>query len=141
MANEFVIKNGVLVRAGTLTIGDTSTTGYAFPSTDGTNGQVLQTDGNGSLSFVDVSGVAGLNNVVEDTTPQLGGNLDVNSFEITSTSNSDIFITPDGAGNVVLDGLVWPSTDGTSGQALTTDGSGNLTFTTVSGGGPTDQYL
>lgn len=29
---------------------------YAFPSTDGTNGQVLQTDGAGNLSFASVSG-------------------------------------------------------------------------------------
>ena len=32
-------------------------------------------------------------------------------------------------------GLVYPTADGTSGQVLTTDGSGTLTFTTVSGGG------
>ena len=29
---------------------------YAFPSTDGTDGQVLQTDGNGNLSFASVGG-------------------------------------------------------------------------------------
>ena len=31
-------------------------------------------------------------NVVEDTTPQLGGNLDINSNKIVSTSNGDIDI-------------------------------------------------
>ncbi|MEQ8908421.1 MAG: hypothetical protein RIC95_04460, partial [Vicingaceae bacterium] len=31
--------------------------GYAFPGADGTNGQVLQTDGSGQLSFVDASTV------------------------------------------------------------------------------------
>ena len=29
----------------------------------------------------------------------------------------------------------WATSDGTDGQVLTTDGSGNLSFTTVSGGG------
>lgn len=77
----------------------------------------------------------GISNIVEDTTPQLGGNLDVNGNSITSTSNGNITITPNGTGSVVLDGLTYPSTDGTNGQVLTTDGSGNLSFTTVSGGG------
>lgn len=40
----------------------------------------------------------------------------------------DINITPKGAGNVVLDGLRYPEADGTSGQVIQTDGSGNLTF-------------
>jgi len=31
-------------------------------------------------------------------------------------------------------GLTYPTTDGTSGQAIVTDGSGNLSFTTISGG-------
>ena len=40
-----------------------------------------------------------MNNVVEDTTPQLGGNLDVQAREITtSTSNGNIKVTPDGTG-------------------------------------------
>lgn len=37
-------------------------------------------------------GGGGLNNVVEDLTPQLGGNLDVNSFEIFSLGVADIDI-------------------------------------------------
>ena len=49
------------------------------------------------------SGV-GLEHVVEDTTPQLGGDLDINGFNITSVnSNEDINIIPNGTGNVVLD--------------------------------------
>ncbi len=77
-----------------------------------------------------------LQNIVEDVTPQLGGNLDVQAFTInSSTPNASIVITPNGAGNVVLDGLNWPNSDGTVGQVLTTDGGGNLSFITVSGGG------
>jgi cytoskeletal protein CcmA (bactofilin family) len=47
-----------------------------------------------------------LANVVEDTSPQLGGNLDVQTNSIVSTSNRDISITPNGSGKVVLDGNV-----------------------------------
>jgi len=38
--------------------------------------------------------------VVNDTTPQLGGNLDVNGNQIVSVSNGDISIQPNGTGTV-----------------------------------------
>ena len=43
--------------------------------------------------------------VVDDTTPQLGGNLDVQASEITtSTSNGNIKVTPNGTGVVEVKG-------------------------------------
>ena len=53
---------------------------------DGTNGQVLTTDGSGTFTFSD----APSGDLVDDTTPQLGGNLDLNSSNITGTGNIDI---------------------------------------------------
>ena len=50
-----------------------------------------------------VSG-ASIANVVEDTTPQLGGSLDVNGEDIVSVSNGNITITPNGSGVVRIDG-------------------------------------
>ena len=47
-----------------------------------------------------------ISNVVEDTTPQLGGDLDVNGNALVSTSNGNIALTPNGTGKVVLDGNV-----------------------------------
>jgi hypothetical protein len=47
---------------------------------DGTTGQVLSTDGAGNLSFISV-----VSDLVDDTTPQLGGNLDAQAFNITGT--------------------------------------------------------
>jgi len=44
--------------------------------------------------------------VVNDTSPQLGGDLDVNSNEIVSTSNGNIALTPNGTGVVRIDGNV-----------------------------------
>lgn len=38
------------------------------------------------------------------------------------------------SGALTIDGHAWPTSDGTSGQALTTDGAGTLSFTTISGG-------
>ena len=49
---------------------------------------------------------SGLSNVVEDTTPQLGGSLDVNGQDIVSVSNGNITLTPNGSGLVRLDGNV-----------------------------------
>src|SRR5210317_505914 len=72
--------------------------------------------------------------LVNDTTPQLGGDLDVNGNSIVSVSNGNITFTPDGTGKVIIDGLSYPTADGTNGQALITDGSGNLSFGDVSGG-------
>ena len=72
--------------------------------------------------------------IVGDTTPQLGGDLDVNGNSIVSVSNGNITFTPDGTGKVIIDGLSYPTADGTNGQALITDGSGNLSFGDVAGG-------
>ena len=37
--------------------------------------------------------------------------------------------------SLVVAGLTYPTSDGTNGQAIVTDGSGNLSFSTISGGG------
>jgi len=42
----------------------------------------------------------GLDNVVEDLTPQLGGNLDVNDFGIDGGGNTNMTI--DGTGNFII---------------------------------------
>jgi len=54
-----------------------------------------------------VSGLAtsaAISNVSEDTSPQLGGNLDMNGADIVTTSNANIDILPNGSGIVNLDG-------------------------------------
>ena len=67
-----------------------------------------------------VSGLASssaISNVVEDTTPQLGGDLDVNGNDIVSVSNGNINLLPNGTGKVIIDG------NGTSGGVTVTDGN------------------
>jgi len=54
-----------------------------------------------------VSGLAtsgAISNVVEDTTPQLGGNLDMNGQDIITTSNANIELAANGTGHVVVKG-------------------------------------
>jgi hypothetical protein len=81
-------------------------------------------------AYVDaqVGGAGTLNNVVEDTTPQLGGNLDVNGQSIVSASGGNIAITPDTTGSVIIDGLTHPQADGSANQSLVTNGTGTLSF-------------
>ncbi len=43
-------------------------------------------------------------NVVEDTSPQLGGDLDMNGADIVTTSNATIDLAPNGTGTVVVRG-------------------------------------
>lgn len=78
---------------------------------DSSNDQLLLRDNSASalkkVSIASVfSSVGGLTDVSGDSTPQLGGNLDVNGQDIVSTSNGNITITPNGSGVVRLDGNV-----------------------------------
>lgn len=62
-------------------------------------------NGSGSLTPIASSaGGLGLENIVEDTTPQLGGSLDVNGESIVSASNGNVVIAPDGTGILHVDG-------------------------------------
>ena len=66
-----------------------------------------------------VSGLAtsgAISNVAEDSTPQLGGDLDVNGNDIVSVSNGNINLLPNGSGKVIIDG------NGSSGGVSITDG-------------------
>ena len=58
---------------------------------DGTNPDILTVN-------------TGIKNVVEDTTPQLGGNLDVNGNNIVSVSNGNVNIAPNGTGVAQVSG-------------------------------------
>jgi hypothetical protein len=79
-----------------------------------------------------VNGAGGIDGLYADTNPALGGNLTVMGYSIISTSNGNINITPNGTGSIVLDGLSWPQTDGGGNQVLKTNGSGQLSWTSLS---------
>ena len=108
----------------------------ALPGSNNDAGDLVFNTSNNTLNFFDGSSfnpfVAGaMTSLVVDSSPQLGGNLDVNGNSIISASNGNIAITPNGSGKVILDGLSHPTADGSAGQFLKTDGSGTLSFATV----------
>ena len=121
-----------------------------------------------------LAALGGIAEVSEDTTPSLGGNLDVGSNEInTSTSNGNIVLNPDGTGWVEAKGdgttsgtagaiklncsnnthgvkiqspahsaaadytLTLPVDNGASGELLSTDGNGVLSWASAGGGSAT----
>jgi len=60
-----------------------------------------------------VSGLAAsgaISNVADDSTPQLGGDLDMNGNDIVTTSNADIDLAANGTGKVVVKGNTNPGT-------------------------------
>ena len=88
----------------------------------------------GTACCITLSSAAVGESLVSDTTPQLGGNLDVNGNSIVSASNGNIPITPNGSGIVIIDGICHPIADGSAGQLLCTDGSAALKFATAAAG-------
>jgi hypothetical protein len=80
---------------------------------------------------------AGIGNVVEDTTPQLGGSLDVNGNAIVSASDGNISITPNGTGQTVVKNLEYNefvhSLGTTSGTVAPNVVNGNVQTITLNG--------
>ena len=115
-SNELQLLNSVgLSVAGNTTLSGTLN-GHTIPG------------GSGTIALTSDIGSTDLS---ADSTPQLGGDLDVVTHGIVSTSNRNIAITPNGSGKVIIDGLSHPVADGNAGQVLKTDGSGNLAFASV----------
>jgi len=86
---------------------------------DGTNPDVIEVQTGGD--------------VVDDTSPQLGGDLDVNGFDIVSTSDANIDIVPNGTGDVTLQADTVQVGDSNADATITTNGTGNLTLNTNGG--------
>ena len=123
--------------AGTIWLDTTSATTPTLKYYDGAGDISLATldHSANTVNWLDSSVVADL---VNDTSPQLGGNLDVNGNDIVSTSNADIDIVPNGTGDVVLAADTVKVGDSGAAAVLTSNGAGTLTVTT---GGATDLIL
>jgi len=107
-------------------VGPASSTDNALARFDLATGKLLQ-DSVGILT--DAGALSGLTQLDVD-------NLRLDGNTISSTDvNGDLILTPNGTGDLVLDGLNWPQADGTIGQVLETNGAGQLSWATPSGGG------
>jgi len=112
---ELNILDGVTSTAAELNILDVSnsTIGDLTEISTAANDDVflaLDTSGGGLKKITRSTILAGsgssndIANVVEDTSPQLGGNLDMNGKDIVTVSNATIDLAPHGTGTVVVRG-------------------------------------
>ena len=100
--------------------GPGSSTDNAAVRFDGTGGTLIQNSG---VLISDLDAITGVTALTVDNL-----NLDLNTI-ISTNANGNINITPNGTGDLVLDGLKWPQADGTANQVIKTNGSGQLSFT------------
>ena len=100
-----------------------------FDGSDDITLATIDTSAN-TVNFID-SAVA--SDLVNDSSPQLGANLDVNGNDIVSTSNADIDIIPNGTGDVNLGADTVQIGDNNSNATLTTQGTGDLILNTNNG--------
>jgi len=68
-----------------------------------------------------------------DSSPQLGGDLDMVTYDIVSTSNADIDIIPNGTGDVNLGADTVQVGDNDANATITTQGTGDLILDTNNG--------
>ena len=100
----------------------TSKTSISSGAVNTANDELLLSDADaGLLKRISVSNLissaGGLTDVAADSSPELGGNLDVVTFDIVSSSDRNIDILPNGNGKVIMDG------NGSTGGVLISDGS------------------
>ena len=102
---------------------------FTLPNADGTNGQVIQTNGSGVLSFVSGSSLATPLAVIGNSS----AGAEIRLPEDTDNGSNYVALKAADtlAGNVTF---TLPNADGTNGQVLQTNGSGTLSFTTPSAG-------
>ena len=80
----------------------TAASGDVFLAVDASGGGLKKITRSTIISGTGSSGDLG--NIVEDDTPQLGGNLDLNGSDIVTTSNATLDLAPNGTGTVVVRG-------------------------------------
>lgn len=113
---------------------DSTGAGGITSVTAGTGISVDQTS-EGGVTVTNTAPATGneLENVVEDTTPQLGGDLDVQTYKLVSTSNGNIELAPNGTGDVYLTTDTVRIGDSNADATITTNGTGDLILNTNAG--------
>jgi len=91
------------VNVSTLDVGASATASVSVSNNTATFALGIPTGATGQTGATGAAG-GGMANLVSDTTPQLGGNLDMNGKDIVTVSNATIDLAPHGTGTVVVRG-------------------------------------
>lgn len=103
---------------------------------NGSTGSTITVPSGQTLAVAGTLTTTGTFNPTADIT--VSGNISNDAISIvdnkisTIRTNDNLILDASGTGKVDLNGLLFPSSDGTAGQVIKTDGSGNLSFTTIS---------
>ena len=127
---HYIIKNDTDAACRIIYKGVTYSTSNGVEIASGGIGQVTGDGGGASGVFTSINPNTDL---INDLTPQLGGNLDVNSQSIVSVSNGDITLAPDGTGEINLTSDVVVAGTSNTDVTVTTNGTGDLTLNTNAG--------
>ena len=114
---NFVVKNGLEVGGDIVVTGSLQTSGLTLPTSDGTSGQVIATDGNGNLSF---------QTIVSNFTISDGTNTDTFNTGETLTFTAGTGITTTVSNNVVTISGATQYTDADAISAV--EGAAHLTI-------------
>ena len=128
----YVLKNST-TGGQSITFKYVSGSGNSVTITNGSSVVAYAKADDGTNPNIESINIGGIASVVADTSPQLGGNLDVNGNDIVSTSNADIDIIPNGTGDVNLGADTVQIGDNNADATLTTQGTGDLTLNTNGG--------
>jgi hypothetical protein len=142
-------------------ISDTNTTYAISAITDGADANIRLTGSDSTIDDIQLiagtnitlavtsagaiqinnSASSGIASVSADTTPSLGGDLNVNGKSIVSTSSGNITLAPNNSGNIFLTpntgyiklaAVKWPAGAGTNNYVLQTNGTDQASWTAQS---------
>lgn len=131
--------NNIVRVNGTLQIGNPATTGYALPTSRGTNTYVLQTNGSGSTSWVDSSALTvtetdpQVSSATTNAIPKWNGTTLVDGVAIDDGTNIGVGVTPSAGNKLEVNGKTkttnFQMTNGaTANYVLQSDASGNASW-------------
>ena len=138
-ANQYLKVNSgaTALEFATLTAGDASGPGSATDNAiarfDGTTGKLIQ-NSTATLSDIGQAAFVGYARVTANTGAGTSGYLELQSTD-SGSGTKTLRIEPSAAATTSTQTYVFPTDYGTGGQFLSTDGSGNLSWATASGGG------